>query len=216
MKTLFAILLVFTAAIFAACGKDEDTPIDAITEIETALAERNTSQLSKRVDLEKFFTQIYRDGSVEIAKNYNYYKEKYPKDPYFQHDETYVAQYNEEFEERNLKFVADVIKAYFAKTPAPEAPAENPEAHVANEFEKIRQAVTAEIKSVTIDVDSAEMILNLNGDSSLIGQFVSDLDLKLGFYKDENGKWRLSEIKNIDVLTPLVVDKAEIIRVNFF
>ncbi len=60
------------------------------------------------------------------------------------------------------------------------------------------------------------MILNLNGDSTVIGQFVSDLDLKLGFIKDKNGNWHLNKIENIDVLTPLIVDKAEIIRENFF
>ena len=76
-------------------------------------------------------------------------------------------------------------------------------------------AVNAEIKSVAIDKNSAEMILNLNGDSTLIGQFISDLDLTLGFIKDDNGNWHLKEIENLDVLTPILVDKAEIIKLNF-
>lgn len=216
MKKLFAILLIFTAVIFAACSKEEDTPTDALTEIETALAERNFNQLSSRVDLEKFFAQAYKDGTVELSKNYDYYKEKYPKEPYFQHDAQFVEPYNAEFEAENLKFAEDVAKAFFAKVPEPDTVKENPEAYVANEFEKIRRAVSAEIKSVTIDKDSAEMILNLNGDSTLIGQFVSDFDLKLAFVKDENNKWQLTKIINLDVLTPLIVDKAEIIRINFF
>ena len=216
MKKLFAILLIFTAAIFTSCVKDEDTPNDAISEIQIALAERNLQKLSSRIDLEDFFKQIYEAGTVEFFQNYDYYKEKYPKEPYFQKDAEYLKQYNENFETQNLKFAEDVTKAYFAKIPAPEKAEENPAAYVANEFEKIRRAVSAEIKSVAIDNDSAEMILNLNGDSTVIGQFVSDLDLKLGFIKDKNGNWHLNKIENIDVLTPLIVDKAEIIRENFF
>lgn len=215
MKTLFAIFLIFSAAIFAACGKEEDTPKDALTEIEIALAKKNPDLLVGRIDLEKFFAQIYKDGTVELAKKYDYYKEKYPKEPYFQQDAEFVKQYNAEFEAENLKFTEEVVKAYFARIPEPETVKENPVAYVANEFEKIRRAVSAEIKSVTIDNNSAEMILNLNGDSTIIGQFVSDLDLKLAFIKDENNKWQLTEIKNIDVLTPLIVDKFEIIRINF-
>ncbi len=215
MKNLFVTFLIFTAVILSACGKVEDTPTAALEEIQIALAERNSEQLSRRIDLKNFFAQIYEVATVQLAENYDYYKEKYSRDPYFQHDAEFLKNYNEEFKAGNLKFIENVVMAYFAKLPEPKTPEENPEAYVANEFEKIRRAVNAEIKSVAIDKNSAEMILNLNGDSTLIGQFISDLDLKLGFTKDDNGNWHLKEIENLDVLTPILVDKAEIIRMNF-
>lgn len=216
MKKIFAILLILVAAIFAGCGKEEDTPTDALEEIQVALAERNSIQLSRRIDMEKFFSQTYDAVTIELAKNYDYYKEKYPREPYFQHDAEFLKRYNKEFEAQNLKFIEDVMAAYFAKIPEPERDQDNPQAYVANEFERIRRAVSSKIKSVAIDKNSAEMILNLNGDSTLIGQFVSDLDLKLEFVKDEKGKWKLTKIENLEELTPLLVDKAEIIRINFF
>ena len=216
MGKLFATILIFAAIVVAGCGKEEDTPTDALTEIQAALADRNSAQLSRRIDLEDFFAKFYDAATIELAENYDYYRKKYPKDPYFNHDAEFLKNYNDEFKTQHLKFAEDVVINFFKRVPEPEKPTENLEAYVANEFEKIRRAIRSEIKSVTIDENSAEMILNLNGDSTLIGQFVSDLDLTLGFTKDENGNWHLQEIKNMEQLTPLIVDKAEIIRISFF
>ena len=215
LKNLFATIFILTLVIFAGCGK-EDSPETALLELQAALSERDAKKLSNRVDIEKFFIQIYEGTTIELAENYDYYKKTYPDDPYFQQDAEFLKNYNEEYKAVHLKFAEDVVTAYFAKLPEPATPKENPEAYVANEFEKIRRAVSSEVKSVVIDNDTAEMTVNLNGDSTLIGQFVSDLDLKLGFNKDENGKWHLTKIENLDELTPLIVDKAEIIWINFF
>lgn len=215
MKKLLAITLILVAVALAGCGK-EDSPEAALLEMQAALAEKDSKKLARRVDVEKLFIQIYEGTTLELAKNYDYYKEKYPNDPYFQHDAEFLKNYNEEFKALHLKFAEDVVAAYFAKLPEPETPEENPHAYVANEFEKVRRAVNAEIQNVIVDKNSAEMTLKLKGDSTLRGQFVGDLIFKFGFTKNDDDKWHLTQIENLDELTPPLVDKAELVWINFF
>ena len=217
MQTFLKKFLILAAIMIlcAGCGREEDTPQNALTEIQVALADRDFETLSKRVDIEKFFAQIYDAVTLELAANYDFYKEKYPDDPYFQHDAEFLKKYNADFKELHLNFANEVKAAYFAKLPEPETPEENPYAYVANEFEKVRRAVNAEIQNVTIDKNSAEMTLLLKGDSTLRGQFFGELIFKFGFTKDGE-KWHLNKIENLDELTPPLVDKAEIVWINFF
>lgn len=215
LKKIFATVLIMAAVMVGGCGA-EDSPETALNEMQNALAERDLAKLSKRVDVSRLFAQIYDDTTLELAANYEYYKEKYPDDPYFQHDAEFLKTYNEQFKALHLKFADDVKAAYFAKLPEPSTPEENPYAYIANEFEKVRRSVNAEIQNVTIDNDTAEMTLNLKGDSTLRGQFVGDLTFKFGFTKDDDDKWHLTKIENLDELTPPLVDKAEIVWINFF
>ncbi len=210
------LLLAAILILCAGCGEEKkDSPENALAEIQTALAERNFEKLSARVDSEKLFAQIYDDATLELAANYDYYKEKYPDDPYFQHDAEFLKKYNADFRDLHLKFANDVKAAYFAKMPAPAIPEENPQAYVANEFEELRRAVNTKIQSIVVDKDSAEMFLTLKGDSTLRGQFFGELTFKLGFIKDGE-KWHLDKIENLDELTPPLVDKAEVVWINFF
>ena len=214
MRKLFAIILIFMVVALTGCGT-KDSPENALADIQVALAERNFKKLSERVNLENFFAQIYDDGTVELAKNYDYYKEKYPDDLYFQHDAEFLERYNTKFRERHLKFLQGVQASYFAKFPKPETPEENPYAYVANEFEETLRAVHTEIQNITVNENFATMTLAIKGDETLRGQFVGDLIFKISFIKDAD-KWYVNRIENLDELTPLIVDKAEIVWINFF
>ena len=221
MQTFIKILLVtailiLTMIFCTGCGKEKDSPENALNEIKIALEARDFDKLSQRVDLEKFFAQIYDDSTIELAANYDYYKEKYPADPYFQHDAEFLKHYNAEFRDLHLKFADDVKAAYFAKLPEPEKPEENPHAYVANEFENLRRVVSTQIKNIVVEKNNATITLSLKGDSSLRGQFVGELEFKFGFTKDAAEKWHLTKIENLDELTPTLVDKAELVWINFF
>lgn len=200
---------------FAGCGND-DSPEKSLSEIQTALNERNLKKLSERIDLEKFFSQTYDDITLELAKNYETYQKKYPDDPYFQHDAEFLKNYNVAHKELHLKFLNEVETAYFEKRPEPQTPDENPYAYVANEFEKIRQASTAVIKEIKIDGDKALMTVEMQGDSSIRGQFIGKLTFKISFDKDEKNNWHFNKIENLDELTPTLVDKAEMVWITFF
>jgi hypothetical protein len=205
-------MLILTTILFSGCGK-EDTPEAALNEIKIALAERDAEKLAARADLSEFFSATYDAATVELAKNYDVYKEKYPDDPYFQHSAEFIANYNGEHKDSHLKFLNDVAAAYFAKIPEPTTPEENPTAYVANEFEKIRQATNATVKEVITEKNSATIILEVAGDDSLRGKFIGQMTFKLTFRKEKE-RWHFEEIKNLDELTPILVDKAEIIWVN--
>ena len=217
MKKIILFLILPTILIlFAGCGK-KDSPEEALSEIQTAFSERDIEKFSERIDTENFFSQVYDDATIELAKNCEVYGKKYPKDPYFQHDGEFLKKYNAEHKELHLKFLDNVIKSYFAKMPEPDKPEENPYAYVANEFEKIRNASLFKVTDAKVDENNhATITAEVAGDNSIRGMFIGKLTFKLGFDKNENGKWRLTKIENIDELTPSVVDKAEMIWITFF
>ena len=215
-KFLSAILILSVTLIFTVgCGKD-DSPEIALSEMQKALTERNFEELSKRIDLEKFFAQTYDDVTVELVKNCAEYGKKYPEDPYFQHDAEFLQKYNIDHRELHLKFLRGVQDAYFKKLPEPETPELNPHAYIANEFEKILQASTAKVTETKITDNHATMTVEMQGDSSIRGNFIGKLIFKLGFEKDDKGTWQLIKIENLEELTPLLVDKAEQVWITFF
>ena len=217
MKNFLILIFIslLTVILFVGCGK-EDTPEMAFSEIQTALTERNFEKLSARVDVEKFFAQTYDNVTEELAKNYAEYGKKYPEDPYFQHDADFLQKYNSDNRSLHLNFLRGVKDAYFEKIPEPEVPEKNPHAYTANEFEKILQSSTAVVKEVKIFDNHAIMIVEMQGDSSIRGNFIGTLTFKLAFEKDDNGNWKFTKIENLDELTPTLVDKAEQIWITFF
>ena len=207
--------LIISAVIFlTGCGQ-EDTPEAALNDIKLALAERDATKLSKRVDLDKFFSTTYDATTLELAENYEAYRTKYPDDPYFQHSGEFITTYNREHKSLHLKFLDDVRDSFFAKMPEPSTPEENPTAYVANEFEKIRQATNATIKETRINDDKATIVLVVQGDSSLRGQLIGQMTFELGFTRDDKNRWHFDEIKNLDELMPALVDKAEVVWITF-
>lgn len=215
MRLNFFLPLIFSAVIFlTGCGQ-EDTPEAALDEIKIALAERDAKKLSGRVDLDKFFSATYDTTTVALAANYDDYRAKYPDDPYFQHSAEFLTEYNAAHKDLHLKFLDGVTAAFFAKMPEPETPEENPAAYVANEFEKIRQATDVTIKETRIADDRATVVLDVQGDSTLRGQFIGQMTFELAFRRDEKNRWHFDAIENLDDLTPALVDKAELVWINF-
>ena len=207
--------LIISAVIFlTGCGQ-EDTPEAALNDIKLALAERDATKLSKRVDLDKFFSTTYDATTLELAENYEAYRTKYPDDPYFQHSGEFITTYNREHKSLHLKFLDGVRDSFFAKMPEPSTPEENPTAYVVNEFEKIRQATNATIKETRINDDKATIVLVVQGDSSLRGQLIGQMTFELGFTRDDKNRWHFDEIKNLDELMPALVDKAEVVWITF-
>ncbi|MBQ4403588.1 MAG: hypothetical protein II857_04190 [Selenomonadaceae bacterium] len=213
MKKFF-VPLILAVIFLSGCGQ-EDSPEAALNEIKIALAERDSAKLSERVDLDKFFATTYDATTIELAKNYDEYGAKYPDDPYFQHSADFLTTYNAEHKDLHLKFLDGVKNSFFAKVPEPATPEENPTAYVANEFEKIRAATNATIKETRIEDDRATIILELAGDSSLRGQFIGQMTFELAFHRDEKNRWHFDRIENLDELMPPLVDKAELVWINF-
>ena len=214
MKKFLAPLILSAVIFFSGCGQ-EDTPEAALDEIKIALAERDSKKLSERVDLDKFFSATYDTTTVALAAHYDEYRAKYPDDPYFQHSAEFLTKYNAEHKDLHLKFLDGVKNSFFAKMPEPDTPEENPAAYVANEFEKIRQATDATIKETRIDDDRATVVLDVQGDSTLRGQFIGQLTFELAFHRDEKNRWHFDAIENLEELTPALVDKAELVWITF-
>lgn len=208
----YTLLITLCTLLFAGCGK-EDSPENALAEIKVALAERDSQKLSSRADLEEFFSATYDATTLELAKKYDDYKEKYPDDQYFQYSGEFLTSYNAEHKDDHLKFLRGVADSYFAKVPEPTPSEDNPTAYVANEFEKIRQAANATVKEVVVKENSATVILDVAGDDSLRGRLIGQMTFKLGFRK-ENERWHFAAIENLDELTPALVDRAELVWIN--
>ncbi|MBR0059867.1 MAG: hypothetical protein IJP68_00145 [Selenomonadaceae bacterium] len=100
-------IIILAATLLTGCGK-EDSPETALAEIKIALAERDSQKLSSRADLEEFFSATYDATTLELAKNYDVYKEKYPDDQYFQYSDEFLTSYNAEHKDDHLKFLRGV------------------------------------------------------------------------------------------------------------
>ena len=205
-------IIILAAILLTGCGK-EDSPENALAEIKIALAERDSQKLSARADLEEFFSETYDATTLELAKNYDVYKEKYPDDVYFQYSGEFLTEYNAEHKDDHLKFLRGVAESYFAKVPEPLTPEDNPTAYVANEFEKIRRAANITVKEIVFDENHATMTLAVEGDNSLRGRLIGQMTFKLGFRKEKE-RWQFEAIENLDELTPALVDKAELVWIN--
>ena len=205
-------IIILAAMFMAGCSK-EDSPEAALAEIKVALAERDSQKLSARADLDEFFSETYDATTLELAKNYDVYKEKYPDDQYFQYSDEFLTNYNAEHKDDHLKFLRGVAESYFAKAPEPTTPEDNPTAYVANEFEKIRRAANITVKEIVFDENHATMTLAVEGDNSLRGRLIGQMTFKLGFRKEKE-RWQFEAIENLDELTPTLVDKAEIVWIN--
>ena len=215
MLKLFLMMILSLIIVLSGCGHD-DSPEIALEDIKIALDTRDDTKLANRVDLDEFFSKTYDVVTVELAKNYDSYQKKYPDDPYFQHDADFIANYNAEHKNLHLKFLRGVIEAYFAKISAPKVPEDNPTAYVANEFELLRQVTNITIKKTSIDGDFATVEAEISGDNSLRGRFIGKITFELVFHRDEKNIWHLDAIKNLDELTPVLVDKAELVWITFF
>lgn len=211
MKFFCTTILILITFLMTSCSND--SPEVAFNEMQNAIKDRDFEKFSARVDTEKLFAQIYEDATVELAKNCAAFGEKYPKDPYFQHDGKFITEYNATHRDLHLNFARESMKAYFAKLPEPEEPSDNPYAYVAHEFERLYFVSTAIVEDVKINGNSATVTVKVEGDSSLRGMFIGVLTFKLGFEKIGD-KWTLTKIENIDELTPTLVDKAELIWIN--
>ena len=211
MKIFCTTILVLMTFLMTGCSND--SPKVAFNEIQTAINDRDFEKFSARVDTEKLFVQIYENATIELAKNCETFKQKYPKDPYFQHDGKFITEYNATHRDLHLNFARESMKAYFANFPEPDEPHDNPYAYVANEFNRLRAVSTATVEDVKVDGNSATVTVKVDGDGSLRGMFIGVLTFELGFEKIGD-KWTLTKIENIDELTPTLVDKAELIWIN--
>ena len=77
------------------CGKDDDTPEDALRDIQTAIANQDRTLIESRVNVDKFLNTTYSDITTQIANNVKKLHENYPNDPYFCNSPQFILQYNE-------------------------------------------------------------------------------------------------------------------------
>lgn len=212
MKFFYSTILILCLVFLTSCGVT-DSPQNALEEIQDALNKKDYAKFAERVDAQKLFAQVYDEATIHLAKDCAIYGEKYPRDPYFQHDGDFIKNYNAEHRELHLDFAKKSLDAYFSNIPAPEEPKDNPYAYVANEFAKLHFVSSAEVEDVKIDGNNATLTVNVKGDNSMRGVFVGLINFKLGF-QNVDGKWKLTSIENVEELTPTFVDKAELIWIN--
>ncbi len=213
LKVLLSLMLL---VIFfsTGCQKEQDSPETALNEIKIALNERDLTKLSKRVDVDKFFSVTYDDATKEIAEHYSEYKLKYPEDPYFQHDIGFIEKYNAKNKAEHLWFAEKVKYAYLARAADPNQPQENLPAYVANELEEIFKAAEVTIRGTRIEGNEAILILDIQDETSNHKSIVGEMTFKLRFIRGENNLWHFEKIDNMDELMPTFVDKAEILWIN--
>ena len=192
------------------CGK-EDTPEEALKDIQTAIANQDRQLLETRVDVDGFLDLTYTDLTEQIATNVEELHSRYPDDPYFWNTPEFIKTYNESHRGFYLSFVNASVKAYFDPNTAPDNFINVFAIQCAKEFKNICSAMETKTRKIKIDGDHATVDFELKGDSSPYGQFIGDMTFRFAFDKDGEGRWKLIKIANLNELIYPLVDKAEIV-----
>ncbi len=188
--------------------KYQDTPEIALKEIREAIAERDYEKFSSRVELSHFINRAYDEATEELAKNCEEFHELYPHDLYFQFGSQNIRNYNEEFRETHLGFLDQFIAAYFKNLKEPKKFEANPVSFAAGAFRKLHKAARSEIRETEVRDREATVLVRITG-GFLYRRVIGTMDFRFAFRQDEAGQWRLTEVKNVDELTPPILDVAE-------
>ena len=211
MKKFLLLIAAFALGISGGCGTKEDTPEDALRDIQTAIANQDKQLIESRVNIDEFLNNLYSDVKNQIADNITELHNRYPNDPYFWNTPEFIRQYNEDKRSFYMSFVTASVNAYFDPNIKPDNFVNLFAIQCAKEFRNICAAMDTKISPAEIQGEHASIDFDLNGDTTPYGQFVGKLTFRFGFDRDENGRWRLTNIENLNELIFPIVDRAELV-----
>ncbi len=189
---------------------ENDTPKRAWEEICRAVAEKNYSNFSARLDFMKILNAGYDEVVEELAIHHDEFHEKYPQDLLFQFGAQNVRDYNAKYRIVHIGAILVTATTFFGgNVIRPEKFEDNPIKFAAAETEKFLSAVKSEIKDCKLTGNHATLTVEMTGDNSYYGKLAGRLNFELGFFKNDSGYWRLEKVENIPELVPQVLDFAE-------
>ena len=212
MKKIYVLLLTALAlGITGGCGTKEDTPEEALKDIQTAIANQDRQLIESRVDVDKFLNGLYSDVTEELADHVADFHSRYPEDPYFWNTPQFIRKYNEDHRGFYMSFVNASVDAYFNPELQPDNFLNIFAIQCAKEYKNLCAAMNTKVSKATIEGDHATIDFELTGDETPYGEFLGNLKFKFGFDKDNEGRWHLNKIENLGEMMPALVDKAELI-----
>lgn len=211
MKKILLLVAALTLGITGGCGTKEDTPEDALKDIQTAIANQDRQLIESRVDVDKFLDNLYSDITVQIADNIPELHNRYPDDPYFWNTPEFIRKYNEEKRGFYMSFVNASANAYFDPEMKPDDFVKLFAIQCAKEFKNICAAMETKTNPAKIEGNHASIDFEVNGDATPYGQFIGNLTFRFGFEKDKEGRWHLINIENLNEIIFPIVDKAELV-----
>ena len=211
MKKILLLVAALTLGITGGCGTKEDTPEEALKDIQTAIANQDRNLIDSRVNVDKFLNDLYSDITIQIADNIPELHNRYPDDPYFWNTPEFIRKYNEDKRSFYMSFVIASANAYFD----PEMKADNFvnlfAIQCAKEYRNICSAIDTKVNPAKVQDDHATIDFEIIGDATPYGQFVGNLTFRFGFDKDKDGRWHLTKIENLKEIIFPIVDKAELV-----
>ncbi len=187
---------------------EQDTPESAWKEICTAVAERDQETFFHRVEVSRFINKAYDDATEELANHCEEFHELYPQDLYFQFGAQNIRNYNEEFRAVHLGFLDQFIAAYFNNLKKSGTFEANPVTFAAGAFRKLHSAARSVVKETSVDGDKAVMVVEITG-GFIYKRTIGTMDFRFDFEQDSEGLWHLTDVQNVDELTPPILDVAE-------
>lgn len=209
-KVMIVMAMMSLGLISGGCDK-EDTPEDALRDIQTAIANQDRILMETRVNVDKFLDNLYSEITVELADNVETFHNAYPNDPYFWNTPQFIRKYNEDKRNFYMSFVKTMVQAYFDKNLKPNTFINIFSMQCASEFKNICAAMDTKSSEAKIQGDHALIDFEINGDDTPYGKFVGQLHFRFGFERDENKRWHLIKIENLNEIMPHLVDRAEIV-----
>ncbi|MBQ9614988.1 MAG: hypothetical protein IJR38_01460 [Selenomonadaceae bacterium] len=213
MKKSCLLMVFLCMALLAGCGmaqgRAEQTPEDALREMQRAVAQRDREQLSRYVDLEDFLGRTYDEAGHQTAVRIGELGKRYPKDPFFWHDTAFMENYAREHREISMEFMRQILSHYFSGKEPASSYDENPTSWLSGELGRLYRASRAEVTEIRQDGKKAVVVLRIQGDESPYGRMTDGIELQLGMEQQPEGNWKFTQIANIAGLIVPVTDKAE-------
>ena len=180
-----------------------------LEKMRAAINQKNFSDLTAHVDVEKFLNEGYDEVIDELAKNCAEFHKLYPHDLLFKFGATALRFYNEKFRGVHLGFVKRTMNAYFDKNLVPpKSFISNPINFCGVELGKLLKALHCEIKKISVENSRAVADVDIFGDNSSYGRMWGRLNFKFEFVS-VNDTWQLKKILNLRELVPPVLEMAE-------
>ena len=204
-----AMLMLMMMAV-SGCGKQEETPEDALNEIKAAIDRYDYEKFSARVDVRSLLDNAYDDATLELASRVNDFSAAYPDDPFFRNRGEDIVLYNEFNRDEHMKFVREVVTDCFDRQlTAPEKFSEDTIVGTAAELRHYYSTASSTVESSTVVQNRATLRLNVKFESRYAGGTYS-LPLRLEFEKDGE-HWKLMRVSNVEEMIMPLVDIAEIL-----
>lgn len=207
---LALLLLVLTAiGVSGYAYQSERTPEYALEQAAAGLRQKDSSKVSRYVDVDGLVTAAYDESTEMLAENIGKLSQMYPKDWFFRHDTAFMKDYIANRRSDDLVFIHRVLELHLDPAIQPISRSDGQAKWLSDEADKFEQNYSAELKSVQKSGGSAQAKVEIRGKDTAYGRLVPKAMLELSLEEQPDGHWMITRVSNVGELFYPVIQGIE-------